>query len=190
MAHFRRWTTPLVVCSMGVTLGSAQSLGVREAALARITLATSVASDRVIVEAVQQKNSSGESLADIEAKDRQWATDPSYALRVELSQNACAERLRELIGRDSHVVEAIVMDANGANVCSDRPTTDYWQGDEAKFQKTYGEDRGAFVDQPSFDESTGTYEVQLSVLLKDSSGHKAGAVTLGMQVHESEVAQR
>ena len=44
-----------------------------------------------------------------------------------MTQGACAERLRALIKEDSFVVEAFLMDAQGALVCASRETSDYWQ---------------------------------------------------------------
>jgi hypothetical protein len=61
-------------------------------------------------------------------------------------------------------------------------TSDYWQGDEAKFIKSYSGGKGAvFVDEVKFDNSTQAYLVQVSVPVKD--GDKAiGAITFGINV--------
>ena len=73
------------------------------------------------------------------------------------------------------------MDAKGALVCSTVETSDYWQGDEAKWQRTYRDGLELFVDEPALDLSTGTYAVQLSVPVS-SGGRKAGALTFHPQV--------
>jgi hypothetical protein len=45
------------------------------------------------------------------------------------------------------ITEMFVMDAKGLNVGQSDVTSDYWQGDEAKWQKTYGAGPGVvFVD--------------------------------------------
>ena len=61
-------------------------------------------------------------------------------------------------------------------------TSDYWQGDEAKVQKTFGAGAGAvFVDEIELDESTQTYQGQVSFALTDpASGEVIGAVTIGL----------
>ena len=48
--------------------------------------------------------------------------------------------------------EVFVMDRNGLNVGQGAVTSDYWQGDEAKFLKTFpvGPD-AVFIDEPEFD---------------------------------------
>src|SRR5687768_844256 len=103
--------------SLVPSLGSAQSVGVREAALARIQLAQSVAKDAEILKAIRAKNASGETQADIARKDKEWMQNPQSGLRKTLSGNDCARRLRDLTAGDASVVEVILMDKNGANVC-------------------------------------------------------------------------
>jgi len=49
----------------------------------------------------------------------------------------------------------------------DDKTTDYWQGDEAKFIRSYNNGKGeVFVDDVKFDDSTQAYLVQVSFLLR------------------------
>jgi hypothetical protein len=160
-------------------------VGVREAALARVPLARALAADAQLLEAVRAKNAKAESEAEIRRLDAEWTRDASHALRGELSRGACADRLRELTKADPNVVEVILMDRNGANVCISRETSDYWQGDEPKFQKTFGQDKELHVDEPALDQSTGVYAIQLSVLVRDG-GQKAGALTLGLRVRKQQ----
>ena len=62
------------------------------------------------------------------------------------------------------ITEVFVMDAQGLNVAASGPTSDYWQGDEAKFQETYLKGAEAIhVSEVEFDESSQTYSVQVSV---------------------------
>src|SRR3546814_11055848 len=50
--------------------------------------------------------------------------------------------------------EIFVMDNRGLNVGQSEVTSDYWQGDEAKFQKSYeAGDDAIFVDEVEMDES-------------------------------------
>jgi hypothetical protein len=164
----------------------AQVARVREAALARVPLARSVAADPQLLGALQSKNASRESPDEIRRKDAEWTANAQLPLRKELASSPCAQRLRDLTKSDPLIVEAILMDANGANVCISRETSDYWQGDEAKFQKTFGADKEVFLDEPAFDSSSGTYAIQLSVLVKDGET-KAGALTLTLRVRKDHV---
>jgi hypothetical protein len=162
----------------------ADALHVRRFAGDRVALLKSVASDPQVVKAVLAKNAAGESAADIQRIDAQWSSNPALPLRKELTRNACAVRLREMTKQDPSVVEIIVMDRQGANVCVSRETSDYWQGDEAKFRKTFGEARDVFVDAPAFDASTGVHAVQIGATVFDG-GKPIGAVTFTLRVPRS-----
>jgi len=155
----------LTIATLLLTFGQASSdpgaVHARGTAYARVATADKIATDPEILREIRSKNASGESDADIQRKDKEWMANPKNALVKELMANACARRLRTLVEGDSIIVEAFVMDAKGALVCTTHPTSDYWQGDEAKWQKTYGEGKKVFVDTPSLDASTGSYAVQL-----------------------------
>ena len=157
---------------------------VREIAYARAPLAERIAADAVLVAAVSAKNASGETADDVQRKDREWMANPKAPLRAELTRGACADRLRTLVKEDAFVVEAFLADAQGALVCATRETSDYWQGDETKWQKTYGEDKRLFIDEPAQDTSTGVYAIQLSTLVSSGS-RKAGTLTMTLKIPAS-----
>lgn len=160
---------------------------VREIAYARVPLAERIAGDGQLVSAVTAKNASGETEEDVKRKDREWIANSKAPLRSEVTQGACAERLRSLVKEDTFVIEAFLTDANGALVCASRETSDYWQGDEPKWQKTYGEGKRLFIDEPAQDTSTGVYAIQLSTLVSSAS-QKAGALTLTLRIPASAVS--
>jgi hypothetical protein len=177
----------ILVAVLGASLCFADSPSiVRETALARIPKARAVAADPEVVKAVLAKNASHESMEQILRHDKAWTDDIHYPLRKTLSTNACAQHLRALVKDDPTIVEVILMDAQGANVCVSPETTDYWQGDEAKWQKTYGANKEVFVDEPSLDSSTGVYAIQLSVIVSDGVG-KIGALTLTLKIRREDV---
>ena len=155
--------------------------GVKQAAYARVALARMVASDPEVVRAVTDKNAEAESPEAIRRKDRDWATPAGAALRRSLTRGPCAQRLRDLVKADPLVAEVILMDAKGANVCVSRETSDYWQGDEAKWQKTFVEGREVLVEEPAEDASAGVFAVQLSVPVVDK-GRRIGALCLTLKV--------
>jgi len=101
-----------------------------------------------------------------------------------LTSGPCADRLRKLVGDDKLVVEAFLMDERGGLVCATVETSDYWQGDEAKWQKTYRDGAAVFVDEPALDASTGAFAVQMSRLVSDHGG-KVGALTLTLKIPRS-----
>lgn len=74
------------------------------------------------------------------------------------------------------------MDNQGAIVAMTNKTSDYWQGDEAKFQKSFNGGEGAInIGKEKFDDSAQAYLVQVSIPILD--GDKAvGALTIGVNL--------
>ena len=84
---------------------------------------------------------------------------------------------------DGTITEIFVMDDKGLNVGQSATTSDYWQGDEAKFQKSFGAGAGAvFVDDAEKDESTQMLQSQASMTISDESGKPIGAITIGINL--------
>jgi hypothetical protein len=168
----------LIVAQAASDLGAAKA---RETAAARLAIAETIAKDPELLREIKAKNQSGESDAEIQKKDKLWQASPRYPLRKQLTSNACAARLKRIVASDPVIVEAFLMDAKGALVCASRETSDYWQGDEDKWLKTYKDGQRVFVDHPALDVSTNAYGVQLSMLISDGSA-KVGALTLTLKV--------
>lgn len=152
---------------------------VKQTAQARVPLARNLARDAAVVKAVQASNALGEDLAAIMKKDQAWAHDSK--LREALLARPCSARLRELVREDPFVVEAFVMDERGALVCATTATSDYWQGDEAKWQKTFQQGLRAFIDEPALDASAGVHGIQLSVPMAEGE-RRIGAVTVTLKL--------
>lgn len=80
--------------------------------------------------------------------------------------------------------EIFVMDAKGLNAGQSAVTSDYWQGDEAKFQKTFPVAADAvFIDAPEVSKETGTENVQVNMTIADG-GKAAGAITVEINLTE------
>lgn len=141
-----------------------------------------------IVAAVQEQNArhAGLTAADINAMDTVWRGQVGVADAPDIApvlNNPLSDFLREQVAlAGGRITEAFVMDNRGLNVATSGVTSDYWQGDEAKFQKTFGAGAGAvFVDDIELDESTQTYQGQVSFSITDpTSGEVIGAVTIGL----------
>jgi hypothetical protein len=143
-----------------------------------------------LVAAVAAQNAAhdGLSAAEIEALDAQWREEVSAGggeMIERLMTAPASERLRAVqAGHGGLLTEVFVMDRYGLNVAQSDPTSDYWQGDEAKFQETYpmGAD-AVFIDEVEFDESTQTLQTQVSFTLTDpETGEPVGAVTAALDV--------
>jgi len=80
--------------------------------------------------------------------------------------------------------EIFVMDDKGLNVGQSDITSDYWQGDEAKWQKTYLAGPNAMlIETMKRDRSTHVLQSQLSLPIVDpETGGVIGAITVGIDV--------
>ena len=129
---------------------------------------------------MEAKNSTSESEDDIRKRDQEWTKNAAYPLRKQLTQNPCATRLRHIVESDPQVVEAILMDARGALVCATHEPPDYFQGDEPKWSKTYGEGKFVYIDAPALDYSSNTVAIQVSMVVLDGP-RKIGALSLTLK---------
>jgi hypothetical protein len=85
--------------------------------------------------------------------------------------------------------EIIMMDAKGLNAGLSNISSDYWQGDEAKFQKTFDVGpKAVFVDEPEHNDETATDRVQVNLTIPDAAGAPLGAVAV--EVNLTELARR
>lgn len=141
-----------------------------------------------IVEAIRATNAAhaGIDQSQIDAMDAAWRAEVSAAARPTIDPvlgNAASEHLRGMVeASGGRVAEAFLMDSAGLNVGASHVTSDYWQGDEAKHQETYGKGAGAIhVSEVEFDESTQSYVVQVSMAITDpADGAVIGAVTVSV----------
>lgn len=149
-----------------------------------------VVADPVVVAAVRAQNAETGALssAEIEALDQQWRAEigtGSSSLIEDVTGNAVASALRarqeEAGGLFS---EIFVMDGVGLNVAASDATSDYWQGDEAKWQQSYGTGPdGLHIGDVEFDESAQAYLSQVSMTVTDpETGEAIGAATFGVNV--------
>lgn len=146
------------------------------------------ANDPVLIAAITAQNTArtGMSQAEIDALDSEWSSQlgAADAPAIEaVMTNEAATFLRDRVEASGGVItEAFTMDAHGLNVSSTAVTSDMWQGDEAKFTETYPNGPGAIhIGEVEFDESSQTYQGQISVTLVDpSTGMAVGALTVGV----------
>jgi len=141
--------------------------------------------DSVLIAEVTRQNGERLSQQVINERDKKWqATSGMDDFMKGLMGNAGAKRLSQIEKEHRVIVESFLMDNKGANVAMTNKTSDYWQGDEAKFQKSFNGGKGAvFVDKAKFDKSAQAYVVQISVPVM-SNGSAIGAITYGVNVDE------
>jgi hypothetical protein len=150
--------------------------------LANTTLAQ-LGSDPVIVQAVQAENKKGKTLDQIQTMDKKWQADAGITDYMKaMMESELGKHLRTIQSSKPYYAEIFVMDNQGANVAMTDKTSDYWQGDEAKFKNSFNNGQGAvFVDEVKFDDSSQTYLAQVSVPVKEGAS-VIGAITFGIDV--------
>lgn len=145
-----------------------------------------------IVDAIKAQNVKTASFtdADIDKLDKQWRAEAKAGggpLVDELAKNALSAFLKAKKAESNGVFsEVFVMDAKGLNVGMSDTTSDYMQGDEAKWQKTYpvGPD-AVFIDEVEYDESSKAFQSQVSATVVDpATGKPIGAITIGINVEK------
>src|SRR6476646_4056266 len=167
----------MMVVALAAQADPTTAARVKETAYARVSRAQAIARDSAIHSAVSASNALVEPPDLIRRRDAAWIANPRDPLRQAIVQAPCSGKVRELVKDDPLVVEAFVMNDRGTLVCSTVETSDYWQGDEAKWQRTFVDGKEAFVEEPAFDASSGTYAIQVSVPIVEG-GKRIGAVTL------------
>ncbi|MEH6633410.1 MAG: PDC sensor domain-containing protein [Halopseudomonas aestusnigri] len=87
------------------------------------------------------------------------------------------------------ITEIIVIDNKGLNVAISDVTSDYWQGDEDKWQKTLPKGPDAvFVSDAGIDESTQQFQLQISVTVVDTERKiGVGSLTVGIDLDLLEI---
>lgn len=145
--------------------------------------------DPVIINAIKAQNAEHEKLqqADIDKLDKQWRAEvdaDSHPMIDKVMGNQLSDFLKAKQGAsDGTITEMFVMDNKGLNVGQSSITSDYWQGDEGKFQKSFGKGADAiFVDDAEKDESTQMLQSQASMTISDETGKPIGAITIGINL--------
>ncbi|HKO57551.1 MAG TPA: PDC sensor domain-containing protein [Thermoanaerobaculia bacterium] len=178
----------LMVCFMTLAM-AATALGQSAEAIqkALTTEATSLAAwgtDKAFVDAVKGQNAKRVALAEIKRIDGDWMAGKSDDVVRRVTSGPCADRLRALVAAHPGYGEAFVMDDQGALVCANGHTSDYWQGDESKWQRAFKGGKGdVFIDRPRYDDSAKAPLAQISVPVMDG-GKAIGAITVGVNVNQ------
>jgi hypothetical protein len=126
----------------------------------------------------------------IDALDKEWKAESKtdkQPLIAEMLSSPLSNYLLYLQAQSAGLyTEMFVMDDKGLNVGQSSVTSDYWQGDEGKYQKTFqvGPD-AIFIDEAEFNDDTKTWRAQLNFTVVDpGSGKPIGAATIEMNLTE------
>ena len=143
-----------------------------------------------MIAAIKAQNAQHADLSedDVIALDQQWRAEAGAGggplIEKLLSDPVSNWLLAQQEATAGFVTEVFVMDNKGLNVAQSAETSDYWQGDEAKWQETYSVGPDALhISEVEFDDSTGFYQSQGSMAITDpETGEVIGAVTFGINV--------
>ncbi len=149
-----------------------------------------IAGSAEVVTAVKAQNgvTAGYDQAKVDELDRTWRTEAEATDQPMIDailENDLSGFLADVQGgSDGLFTEIFVMDAKGLNVGQSDVTSDYWQGDEAKWKETFLKGKGAVhIGELEEDDSTQQLQSQVSISVTDpDSGDTIGAVTFGVNV--------
>jgi hypothetical protein len=124
--------------------------------------------------------------AAIDKLDARWRTEFSSAARPMIEAQLSNPLSLYLKGQQRAagglVTEIFVMDNRGLNVGQSDVTSDYWQGDEAKWQESFGAGL-LHIEEAQRDESTQLMQSQASLPIKDPrTGAVIGTITVGINL--------
>ncbi|MAL78195.1 MAG: hypothetical protein CMN55_03635 [Sneathiella sp.] len=143
-----------------------------------------------VVTAIREQNKTSATLnqSDIDRQDKAWRAETENGDQKMINAvlgNALSAYLRDVQSKSGGLyTEIFVMDMKGLNVGQSNITSDYWQGDEAKWQDTYGGGASALlIDEVDFDDSSQAYQSQVSLAVIDPANDEIiGAITVGVNV--------
>jgi hypothetical protein len=182
------------VALLALTLSQANAAGEHIAPMQEVAK-TKVAAwlkSAVVIDAIKAQNVKNAALAEPEIikMDKIWRAEVKASggsLTKSVLANALSSYLKKVKADSKGLyTEIFVMDDKGLNVGQSDMTSDYWQGDEAKWQKTYKVGpQAVHIGKVKTDESTQTLQSQLSLPVTDpASGRVIGAVTVGVNVEQ------
>ena len=125
----------------------------------------------------------------IDKLDQQWVKErdsEDKPLIAATLSNPLSVYLSRMQGRSLGLyAEIFIMDQNGLNVGQSSITSDFWQGDEVKFQRTYLVAPDAvFIDEPEFDDEMKIWRDQVNFTVTDAAGKAIGAATVELNLTE------
>lgn len=135
----------------------------------------------MLVAALKEQNAKSTSLDEIKKIDEAWLAGTNADFAKSLQQNAVGKYLQGKVSGSPIYVEAFLCDKQGAVVGEFPGTTDYWQGDEDKFTKSFNGGSGKlFIGPIALDKSTDTISVQMSVPVKEAN-ETIGVLVVGLR---------
>ena len=174
-----------LIISLSSISYSQDSLSDEEAKLlkSRIEKVQTVAAIPPLIEAVKLQNSKNIPLSDVVLLDKKWRAGDQDVINSVLETKISRILMQKIKHNVAIYSEAFLCDDLGANVAAYPATSDYWQGDEAKWFNVWTEDgKGeVVVGDVEYDESSKVKTVQISVPVLDE-GVSIGVLVMGVKL--------
>ena len=137
----------------------------------------------VFVAETKKQNSKKMPLDEIKAIDQQWMkAESQLPIQKEKLNNVCAREIKRIVKDLGVLAETFVMDNQGGLVGENELTSDYWQGDEDKWTKSFSDGNGGVdISKKKLDKSTGVVDQKISLPIIDESGKVIGAICIGVK---------
>ena len=148
----------------------------------------------IVLLSVRNQNKKYQKLTsdDIIALDKQWRGERKEDKKPLISATLSNPLSSYLTRLQAHALglysEIFIMDDKGLNVGQSNISSDFWQGDEAKWQKTFkvGQD-AIFIDDPEWNSDTKTWRAQVNMSISDPKTEQViGAATFEVNLTELE----
>ncbi|MFW2374452.1 MAG: hypothetical protein ACN4GM_15100 [Gammaproteobacteria bacterium] len=154
-------------------------------------------SDPLLIEAVKRQNAQHASLTqrDIDRLDKTWRSENKSSDQPTIDsvlKNKLSVFLQNVANNSNGLYsEIIIMDNKGLNVGQSKISSDFWQGDEAKWQKTFlAGPQALYIDKIEYDDSSHSFQIQASVPVIDpATKANIGAVTIGLAMRQLALRQ-
>lgn len=128
--------------------------------------------------------------ATILERDKKWRkafAENDFSYPIGLIDQELSAHLREIKKQSMDMItEIIITDERGLNLAISDMTSDYWQGDEAKFIEAFGKPVSAlYFSDIIYDESTRRFQIHLSVpLFTEQNLTPLGVMIFGVDVEK------
>ena len=137
-----------------------------------------------LIREVKSHNDKNLSLQSILKIDAQWkASNQLSPVKTTMYTGKTCHYLKALVEFDNSIFSEIFLtDNQGANICAWPLTSDYWQGDEAKWSQAFNHGKGdIYIGNLEFDTSSNTNAIQISVPVMEK-GKAIGVLVAGIKL--------
>lgn len=90
-----------------------------------------------VLAAVKAQNALAVPIVAVKVIDQRWFLNREMGLVRQATTGKCADLLREFVAANPAYAEAFLLDRQGAIVCSNARTTQYWFGEEPFWQEAF-----------------------------------------------------